>query len=148
MLTSCWSRDISKRGLIKLPPCEREGGGGGGEEGGFRREGDRRGTTRQNLRDLGVRLDFIVPKVSKPDPSQAADLLNFNKPISNTLQLLGHVESREEGRKDLRGKGVSMTVNGGECWGRIRKMEILKVVRWVFSFFLDVGNYFVIGRQV
>lgn len=65
-----------------------------------------------------------------PARQPISPLLNFNKPISNTLQLPGHVESRGERRgEDLRGKGVSMTVDGGELWGRIREMKVLKVVR-------------------
>lgn len=50
----------------------RVGGGRGGEGWGRiqTRSGDRRGTTRQNLRDLGVRLDFIVPQGLQADPSR------------------------------------------------------------------------------
>lgn len=146
MLTSCWSRDISKRGLIKLPPCGRGRG-----EGGFRREGDRRGTTRQNLRDLGVRLDFIVPKLSPAwsQPEGSRSLLSWTLtnlfPTHSNYQDTSNRGERGEGRiwEEKVYRWQLMGENCGAGLGRWRYWKLLGE-----CFFLSVDNYFVIERQV
>lgn len=142
MLTSCWSRDISKRGLIKLPPC----GWGGARGRGVGEDSDAIGGSARDDKTESTR-SRCAPRLYRPPRSPSwslpargsSPLLNFNKPISNTLQLPGHVESSGER------KGVSMTVDGG----RIREMEILRVVRWVFFFFFKTLIIVsLLGRQV
>lgn len=140
MLTSCWSRDISKRGLIKLPPCGGRGAVRGvGEDsdaiGGSARD-DKTESTRSRCAPRLYRPQGLQADPSRPEATdRGSPLLNFNKPISNTLQLPGHVESSGER------KGVSMTVEG-EGLGRWRYWELLGEC----SFFLTVDNYFVIRK--
>lgn len=147
MLTSCWSRDISKRGLIKLPPC------GGGKVGGEGRRGGRIQTRRGSARNDKTEStrSRCAPRLYRPQGLRAWSQPGSWSLLSWTLTNLFPTHSnyqdtsnRGERRSERKRCIDDSRCPGEECWGRIREMEILKVVRWVFFFFfLAVDNYFV-----
>lgn len=150
MLTSCWSRDISKRGLIKLPPC------GGGKVGGEGRRGGRIQTRRGSARNDKTEStrSRCAPRLYRPQGLRAWSQPGSWSLLSWTLTNLfpTHSNYQDTSNRGERGEGIweekvyrwqSMSggKNAGAELGRWRYWKLLD--ECFFFFFLAVDNYFV-----